>query len=233
MFVDKTKDKKEWSRLRSFHFLKEKIITPREWLEQSIATKQNEFSFAWGGMINFDYLKNINLKFINGIIFEDVAFGTILFAQSKNIYILPKIVYNYRIRQNSIMQSLKKNSLSEYLDYLREYFINDLEVKKYHIVISKILIIEELCTFITSFKDIEISYLMRVAFFSYLQQWGLEIFNLNKDPMCFFERSIVLTYDLFIYKNKKISYKEANSKDVFIWLSQIITLKNTFLQARD
>lgn len=151
--------------MRSFQFLKEITITPKEWLERSIATKQNEFAFAWGGMINFSFLENIKLKFTNGIIFEDVAFGTILFAQTKNIYILPRVVYNYRIRQNSIMQSFEKNNLSEYLNYLREYFINDLEVKKYHIVISKILIIEELCTFITSFKNIEISYLMRVAFF--------------------------------------------------------------------
>ncbi|HEF9443598.1 TPA: hypothetical protein SBX48_001990, partial [Campylobacter coli] len=53
MFIDETKIKKEWSRLRSFQFLKEITITPKEWLEQSIATKQNEFAFAWGGMVNF------------------------------------------------------------------------------------------------------------------------------------------------------------------------------------
>ncbi|HEF9124510.1 TPA: glycosyltransferase family 2 protein, partial [Campylobacter coli] len=53
MFIDETKNKKEWSRLRSFQFLKEITITPKEWLEQSIATKQNEFAFAWGGMVNF------------------------------------------------------------------------------------------------------------------------------------------------------------------------------------
>ncbi|EIA94041.1 putative sugar transferase, partial [Campylobacter coli LMG 23336] len=56
MFIDETKIKKEWSRLRSFQFLKEIIITPKEWLEQSIATKQNEFAFAWGGMVNFTFL---------------------------------------------------------------------------------------------------------------------------------------------------------------------------------
>ncbi|HEF9479473.1 TPA: glycosyltransferase [Campylobacter coli] len=233
MFIDETKIKKEWSRLRSFQFLKEIIITPKEWLEQSIATKQNEFAFAWGGMVNFTFLKNIKLKFIDGIIFEDVTFGTILFAQSKNIYIFPKVVYNYRIRQNSIMQSLKNSNLSEYLSYMREYFISDSEVKSYHVVISKIITIEKLCAFITSFHNIEVSYLMRIAFFNYLRQWSLEIFNLSKDPMDFFDQVVILTHDLFVHKNKKILYKEANSKDIFIWLSQIITLKNTLLQTKD
>ncbi|HDU9451203.1 TPA: glycosyltransferase [Campylobacter coli] len=233
MFIDETKIKKEWSRLRSFQFLKEITITPKEWLEQSIATKQNEFAFAWGGMVNFTFLKNIKLKFIDGIIFEDVAFGTILFAQTKNIYILPRVVYNYRIRQNSIMQSLKNSNLSEYLSYMREYFISDSEVKSYHVVISKIITIEKLCAFITSFHNIEVSYLMRIAFFNYLRQWSLEIFNLSKDPMDFFDQVVILTHDLFVHKNKKILYKEANSKDIFIWLSQIITLKNTLLQTKD
>ncbi|EGZ8419002.1 glycosyltransferase [Campylobacter coli] len=233
MFIDETKIKKEWSRLRSFQFLKEIIITPKEWLEQSIATKQNEFAFAWGGMVNFTFLKNIKLKFIDGIIFEDVTFGTILFAQSKNIYIFPKVVYNYRIRQNSIMQSLKNSNLSEYLSYMREYFISDSEVKSYHVVISKIITIEKLCAFITFFHNIEVSYLMRIAFFNYLRQWSLEIFNLSKDPMDFFDQVVILTHDLFVHKNKKILYKEANSKDIFIWLSQIITLKNTLLQTKD
>ncbi|HEF9672410.1 TPA: glycosyltransferase [Campylobacter coli] len=233
MFIDETKIKKEWSRLRSFQFLKEITITPKEWLEQSIATKQNEFAFAWGGMVNFTFLKNIKLKFIDGIIFEDVTFGTILFAQSKNIYIFPKVVYNYRIRQNSIMQSLKNSNLSEYLSYMREYFISDSEVKSYHVVISKIITIEKLCAFITSFHNIEVSYLMRIAFFNYLRQWSLEIFNLSKDPMDFFDQVVILTHDLFVHKNKKILYKEANSKDIFIWLSQIITLKNTLLQTKD
>ncbi|EAH4814296.1 glycosyltransferase [Campylobacter coli] len=233
MFIDETKNKKEWSRLRSFQFLKEITITPKEWLEQSIATKQNEFAFAWGGMINFSFLENIKLKFTNGIIFEDVAFGTILFAQTKNIYILPRVVYNYRIRQNSIMQSLKNSNLSEYLSYMREYFISDSEVKSYHVVISKIITIEKLCAFITSFHNIEVSYLMRIAFFNYLRQWSLEIFNLSKDPMDFFDQVVILTHDLFVHKNKKILYKEANSKDIFIWLSQIITLKNTLLQTKD
>ncbi|EAL8582784.1 glycosyltransferase [Campylobacter coli] len=233
MFIDETKIKKEWSRLRSFQFLKEIIITPKEWLEQSIATKQNEFAFAWGGMVNFTFLKNIKLKFIDGIIFEDVTFGTILFAQSKNIYIFPKVVYNYRIRQNSIMQSLKNSNLSEYLSYMREYFISDSEVKSYHVVISKIITIEKLCAFVTSFHNIEVSYLMRIAFFNYLRQWSLEIFNLSKDPMDFFDQVVILTHDLFVHKNKKILYKEANSKDIFIWLSQIITLKNTLLQTKD
>lgn len=61
----------------------------------------------------------------------------------------------------------------------------------------------------------------------------MEIFNLNKDPKGFFDQIVILTDDLFVQKNKKILYKEASSKDIFIWLSQIITLKNTFLQARD
>ncbi|MBZ7948810.1 glycosyltransferase family 2 protein, partial [Campylobacter sp. RM10534] len=99
IFIDQTNEKEKWSRLKSFNFLQNNTISPINWLQQSYISNQKEFAFAWGGMIDFSYLFSIKLKFIKGILFEDVPFGTILFAKSKNINILSKVLYRYRIKQ--------------------------------------------------------------------------------------------------------------------------------------
>ncbi|EAI9520360.1 glycosyl transferase, partial [Campylobacter coli] len=59
-------------------------------------------------MVNFTFLKNIKLKFIKGIFAEDCHFGVLLFALSKNIYILPKQIYIYRLRESSSMNFTRK-----------------------------------------------------------------------------------------------------------------------------
>ncbi|MFB1645984.1 glycosyltransferase family 2 protein [Campylobacter molothri] len=60
--------------------------------------------FGWQGMVDFNFLKNIKLKFIDQMTYiEDFPFGILLFAQCNNIYILTEKLYYYRIRKGSNM----------------------------------------------------------------------------------------------------------------------------------
>lgn len=47
------------------------------------------------------------LFFPQGLLFEDLYFGAVLVTIAKEIHVLPDIVYNYRIRNGSIMHTLK------------------------------------------------------------------------------------------------------------------------------
>ena len=66
----------------------------------------NLHSFASGCwvMIDVNYLKNINLRFLD-IREEDNYFGIVLFAKADKISILPKKLYNYTIRTHSTLNA--------------------------------------------------------------------------------------------------------------------------------
>lgn len=50
------------------------------------------------------------LFFPKGLLFEDLYFGAVLVMIAKEIHVLPDIVYDYRVRNGSIMHSLKAAS---------------------------------------------------------------------------------------------------------------------------
>ncbi|RAZ48484.1 glycosyltransferase family 2 protein, partial [Campylobacter hyointestinalis subsp. lawsonii] len=81
----------------------EQIITCKNWLDRIRFKQQYFFYFAVFGMIDFKFLKDIKLKFINHIIHEDDYFGMVLFLHINRVYIFPKELYHYRIRNNSIV----------------------------------------------------------------------------------------------------------------------------------
>ncbi|EMF9294815.1 glycosyltransferase family 2 protein [Campylobacter coli] len=104
---DKVK-RKHLSQMTHFDYKNEVIVTSKEWLDRAKERRLFYFWFAWQGMVNFTFLKNIKLKFIKGIFAEDCHFGVLLFALSKNIYILPKQIYIYRLRESSSMNFTRK-----------------------------------------------------------------------------------------------------------------------------
>ena len=103
------------TQMQIFGYDKEQIITSKEWLENIKKSYKPLFWFAWQGMIDFNFLKQIELKFINGIIHEDHHFGILLFSMAENIYIYPKQKYIYRLRQGSSMNPNRKVERSSYL----------------------------------------------------------------------------------------------------------------------
>ncbi|EPV5183299.1 glycosyltransferase [Campylobacter coli] len=222
MFVDETKQYLLWSRLKSYKFPKKQmVITPKEWLLQSQLTKQSYFCFAWQGMINFNFLKNIKLKFINGILFEDIPFGIMLFSSSKNILIFNKKLHYYRKRDGSIMTSLQIGEPPLYMIDLLQYFKTSAEVKKYHTSLSRIRICKELVTFISSLRDQELLKLIMEIFLGLLQRMSFEIFNISKDPLnqCK-DIPIISQYSKTIYYNDNFT-----KDDIFSWAKQAIIFK--------
>ncbi|EFS3143768.1 hypothetical protein HX403_001587 [Campylobacter coli] len=111
-------------------------------------------------MIDFNFLKSIQLKFLDGIIHEDNLFGALLFFQLNNIYILPNKMYIYRMRPNSIMNHDKKNTKSDIAQYVLDLYdgINcDIkEIKSYLKTYSCSMIAIKLIEFLENFiKDKE------------------------------------------------------------------------------
>lgn len=110
------------------------IITQKDWLERAIKVKQSHFWFIWQGMINFDFFSKINVEFLPYITHDDVYFGTFLFLNASKIYVLPKKLYNYRIRANSdsnIDGNVTTTSIIPPLRKLLESFDGNLNLTRY------------------------------------------------------------------------------------------------------
>ncbi len=59
--------------------------------------------WVWNKLYRKDFLKNNNLKFIEGIVYEDVPFFVNSFLIAKHISVIPNYLYNYRtLREDKI-----------------------------------------------------------------------------------------------------------------------------------
>ncbi|EAH5920259.1 glycosyltransferase family 2 protein, partial [Campylobacter jejuni] len=154
IYDDGIEDKGQKTRMNVFNFTQECTITPRDYAKQAIKVGSRDISFSWGGMIDFSFLKQLKLKFINKIINEDIHFGMVLFASADSIYILPKRLYLCRLRANSISnhdKKVTKANVSEYFKDLYEFFgENAKEAKNYLKAASRMITALELIEF---FKD--------------------------------------------------------------------------------
>jgi glycosyltransferase involved in cell wall biosynthesis len=121
--------KSDWiSTLKWLDYNYEQIITRKNWLDRMRFKRQSFFYFSWQGMIDFKFLKDIKLKFINHIIHEDDYFGILMFLQIRKVYILPKELYNYRIRNNSTVtydMEVPKNRIPLYFRHHLSIFDNN------------------------------------------------------------------------------------------------------------
>ncbi|EDO8831274.1 glycosyltransferase, partial [Campylobacter coli] len=169
-----------------FNWSEELIINKNMWLEQIVKNNVFFFYWAWAGMINFNFLKNIKLKFINYIIQEDDYFGILLFSQMSYCYILPKEFYNYRIRRHSTMNYSNDYDLNSIPIFFRdnvEIFENAYQTKMYFHVSSNLVTGRELIDFINSLdceilKMTLIKYIMPI----YIKN-AYEIIHFSKDPL--------------------------------------------------
>ncbi|ELJ6944057.1 glycosyltransferase family 2 protein, partial [Campylobacter jejuni] len=175
--------KKHVNQMFYFDYKDEKVITSYQWIYKAKEKKIFYFWFAWQGMIDFKFLKSIKLKFINGIIFEDVAFGIILFALSKNIYIYPAKFYIYRIREKSLMNFTNKEkyiSCNSYLSNI-DVFDNYQITREYHEVASWVKIALEFVKF-TNLNYI-LSIEIQKHFLPIACNMGLRLYFFKKDPL--------------------------------------------------
>ena len=115
--------------LELFGFTNQTQITAIEWLNRAKSRHIYQFWWAWQGLIRFDYLKRVNLRFLEGIIFEDNLFGILLFSQCESIAILPRKLYNYRIREGSTMTKWDFKEAPSYIKPLLAHFDYDMALQ--------------------------------------------------------------------------------------------------------
>ncbi|EGL6303514.1 glycosyl transferase [Campylobacter coli] len=146
-------------------------------------------------MVNFTFLKNIKLKFIKGIFAEDCHFGVLLFALSKNIYILPKQIYIYRLRESSSMNFTRKKWVIHPNSYLKkiDVFKNSNMTRSYHETTSWMQIALEFIKF-TNSKH-RLSNEVKQHFLPVVCNKALILKNFDQDPLCLKK----YTKDLKIY----------------------------------
>ena len=84
-------------------FGKEGAISYKEWVDtlQNAEDAEHCLSFVWRFFIDFNYLKRIQLEFVNQCFAEDHHFSMLLLYQADNIYVLPKKLVYYSVRANS------------------------------------------------------------------------------------------------------------------------------------
>ncbi|ELL5508179.1 glycosyltransferase family 2 protein, partial [Campylobacter lari] len=186
IYDDGIEDKGQKTRMNIFNFTQECTITPRDYAKQAIKVGSRDISFSWGGMIDFSFLKQLKLKFINKIINEDIHFGMVLFASADSIYILPKRLYLCRLRANSISnhdKKVTKANVSEYFKDLYEFFgENAKEAKSYLKAASRMITALELIEFFKDQKS-ENALAIKETFLPFYVKKALRIKKFKKDPL--------------------------------------------------
>ncbi|HEB9328844.1 TPA: glycosyltransferase [Campylobacter coli] len=175
------------SQMQIYEYYKPEKITSMQWLERCLKI-QAELPFwcVCGGIYSFAYLQKIKLKFLDGLIHEDVHFGILLFAQAKHIYVFPKVLYYYRIRKESTASYDKvanKANIPPYIQDLYQVFNADVKnTKEYHTKSSIFLNAWHIREFIANEYDKEKGILLEEAFFMFLYFWYFDFVELKHDP---------------------------------------------------
>ncbi|EAL8786001.1 glycosyltransferase family 2 protein [Campylobacter coli] len=180
---DKVK-RKHLSQMTHFDYKNEVIITSKEWLDRAKERRLFYFWFAWQGMVNFTFLKNIKLKFIKGIFAEDCHFGVLLFALSKNIYVLSKQIYIYRLRELSSMNFTNKKWIIHPNSHLKkiDVFENSSITRLYYESASWMQIALDFIKFIDS--NHYLSEGIKTHFLPVVCNKALTLQRFDKDPLC-------------------------------------------------
>ena len=109
--------------LELFGYANQTQITATEWLNRAKSKRIYQFWWAWQGIIAFEFLQKIHLRFLEGVIYEDNLFGILLFSQCESIATMPRKLYNYRIRWGSTTTAAKNTkSLPPFVEPLRVEF---------------------------------------------------------------------------------------------------------------
>lgn len=99
-------------------------------LEMLERMKTKHLNFGWHGAFRAKLVQNI--RFVEGIEFEDVSFAFFLFPQASCIALLDKQLICYRVREGSITHSKKVKQYPPYMRDLEGYFESFEEAKFYN-----------------------------------------------------------------------------------------------------
>lgn len=180
-------DKGQNTRMKIFSYKKECIISPKDYTKRALEVGSRDISFGWGGMIDFDFLRQNKLKFINYIINEDIYFGMVLFACARTIYVLPKSLYICILRSNSISnhdKKVTKANVSEYFkDLYKAFGENPKLAKEYLKLASRVITALKLIEFFQSKEENENSKAVKEVFLPFYVKKALKFKKVGKDPL--------------------------------------------------
>ena len=148
--------------------------------------KDNNVKSFWivvCALINFSFLKRVQLTFYDGAIHEDHNFGLLLILQCRNIFVFCETLYYVRISSASTTRFDSKNPhIVPHCKHIYQAFNNARLAKQYHIASSWFLMLLELIQFLKDHpnKDNET---IEQLFFPYYIQHSLKLFDFKHDPL--------------------------------------------------
>lgn len=176
------------SRLENYGFKTEGKISSLQCFKQMSKSNMKDFSFVADGMIDFAYLKRIQLKFEEGIFAEDHIFGILLFANASFIYILPRILYYYRMNLISSTND-KNNQINTHLKPIYEHFKDVSLTKEYFRISSWVITAVNLVEFLKRLNNSpdqnkqKIAFLIQMSFLPFYIKNAFKIQKFSKDPL--------------------------------------------------
>lgn len=139
---------------------------------------------AWDIFINWQFLQNIKLDFLEGVIWEDVLFAELLFAQCERILALPQDLSNYRVRVDSTQNfaSFKQKVLPPFVAPLQKYFSDANSAWAYFSAFSWVSLASEFIRFCETHQNTKIATLLKECYLAHLLVEGSAIMECESDP---------------------------------------------------
>lgn len=122
VFYENNTSQIPWDYDRSLDLSENKIYNGQQ-LFNTLLDKEKHRAVAWLQLTKHEYLKRINLRFLEGIIHEDELYTPQLFLQTNRIIYLNRKLVKHRIRSTSIVgKGYSKRNLECYLTVIDELF---------------------------------------------------------------------------------------------------------------
>ena len=170
--------------LKKYNYTTQAIISNIDFLTTSYGRNINMVACAWDKCINFSFLQRVNGRFLDGVLWEDVVFAELLFAQSERIAILPKALTNYRIRLDNISNfaRCKQKNLPPFVKPLQKHFKDANEAWAYFSAYSWVVLAQEFVRFCDNYGDNGICERLKECFLGHLLGESSAIIGFQGDP---------------------------------------------------
>lgn len=105
---------------------------------------------AWNKLINYAFLKKMQLRFEPGRLYEDGYFSFMLSLKATSCYVSSDVTYHYRIRDNSIMhkgvENYTEREIVEYCKYIewKKKIIQQYKNRPFYDILIKEVVYESL-----------------------------------------------------------------------------------------
>lgn len=164
-------------------------ITPKQFLQRSYEVGRKWYAFTWQGMIDFEYLKSIHLRFLDTLVEEDHHFWILLLIQSRFIFILPHKLYFYRIRLYSMTNYGGKTSIRSVpirlKPYLKDFRGNPMLLQKYCLAGSAAVMLVDIFQRMEKGLESSICVFLKEKILKRLCMLAMNLESFESDPMGF------------------------------------------------